>query len=143
MVKTKKEDSDSKNTGKEIKAVWRNFFTLQRRNELKLNKRRTILHQTLYIIIFDFFHADHSILKPGIVTQRNILNLVLVAIQIISKSLVGRGNRGIICKINLNLGSKNCLKRPGMWMLFHILAPTYLIDGCVLLEKNCTRYRLN
>ena len=43
-------------------------------------------------IIFDLFHADRSILKPGIVTQHNFLNLVLAAIQITSKSLVGRGN---------------------------------------------------
>ena len=84
MIKTKKGDSDWKNTGKEIRGVWRNFSTLQRQNKLKLDKRRTILHQTRYIIIFDFFYADHSFLKPGIAMQHNILNLVLAAIQIIS-----------------------------------------------------------
>ena len=52
-----------------------------------------MLHQTQCIIIFDFFYADHSILKPGIATQHNILNLVLAAIQITSESLVGRGNK--------------------------------------------------
>ena len=93
MIKTKKEESDLKNTGKEIRAVWRNFSTLHRRNKLKLNKRRTILHQTRYIIIFDFFYADHSILKPSFATHHNILNLVLVAIQQAPKSLVGCGNR--------------------------------------------------
>ena len=69
MIKTKKEDSDWKNTGKEIRAVWRNFSALQRQNKLKLDKRRTILHQTQYVIIFNFFYANHSILKPGIATQ--------------------------------------------------------------------------
>ena len=69
--------------GKEIRGVWRNFSTLQRRNKLKLDKRRTILHQTRYIIIFDFY-ADHSILEPGIATQHNFLNFVLAAIQITS-----------------------------------------------------------
>ena len=34
------------------------------------------LQQTQYIIIFDFFYADHSILKPDIATQHNILYLV-------------------------------------------------------------------
>ena len=92
MIKTKKGDSDWNNTGKSTREVWRNFSTLQRRNKLKLDKRRTILQQTQYIIIFDFLYADHSILKPGIATQHNILNLVLAAIQITPKSLVGRGN---------------------------------------------------
>ena len=68
------------NMGKEIRVVLRNFSTLQRRNKLKFDKRRTILHQSQYIIIFDFFYADHSILKPGIATQHDILNFVLVAI---------------------------------------------------------------
>ena len=84
MIETKRGDSDWKNTGKEIREVWRNFSTLQRLNKLKHDERRTILHQTRYINIFDFFYADHSILKPGIATQHNILNLVLAAIQIIS-----------------------------------------------------------
>ena len=79
--------------GKEIRLVWCNFSLLQRRNKLKLDKRRTILHLTQYIIIFDFFYADHSILKPDIASQHNILNLVLAAIQITPKSLVGRGNK--------------------------------------------------
>ena len=92
MIKTKKGESDCNNTGKEIRAIWRNFSTLQRRNKLKLNKRRTILLQNQYIIIVDFFYADHSIFKPGISTQHNILNLVLATIQKTSKSLVGRGN---------------------------------------------------
>ena len=91
MIKTKKGFCD-RNTGKEIRVVWRNFSALQRRNKLKFGKRKTILHQIQYIIIFDFFYADHSILKPGIATQHNILNFVLAAIQITSKSLVGRGN---------------------------------------------------
>ena len=52
-----------------LRVVWRNFSTLQKRNKLKLDKRRTILQQTQYIIIFDFFYADHSILKPGIATK--------------------------------------------------------------------------
>ena len=86
MIKTKKEDSDSKNTGKNIRVVWRNFPTLQRRNKLKFDKRRTMLHQIQYIIIFDFFYADHSILKPDIATQHNILKLVLAAIQLTFKS---------------------------------------------------------
>ena len=51
-----------------------------------------MLHQIQNIIIFDFFYADHSILKPGIATQDNILNFVLAAIQQTSKSFVGRGN---------------------------------------------------
>ena len=76
MIKTKKGDSARNNTGKKIREVWRNFSTLLRRNKLKLDKRRTILQQTQYIIIFDFFYVDHSILKPGIATQHNILNLV-------------------------------------------------------------------
>ena len=92
MIKRKKGDSDWKNTGKEIRVVWRKFSTSQRRNKLKLDKQRTILNQTRYIIIFDFFYADHSILKPSIATQHNISNFVLAAIQITSKSLVGRGN---------------------------------------------------
>ena len=79
------------NTGKEIRVVWCNFSTLQRRNKLKFNKRRTMLDQIQYIIIFDIY-ADHSILKPGIATQHNILNFDLAAIQITSKSRVGRGN---------------------------------------------------
>ena len=83
--------SECNNTGKEIRVVWRNFFTLQRRNKLKLDKRKTILHQIQYIIIFDFFYADHSILKPDVATQYNILNLGLAAIQITFKSRVGRG----------------------------------------------------
>ena len=78
-----------KNTGKEIKEVWRNFSTSQRRNKLKLNKRRTILHQIRYIIIFN---ADHCILKPVIATQHNTLNFALAAIQITSESFVGHGN---------------------------------------------------
>ena len=82
MIITKKGFSDG-NTGKEIRAVWRNFSTLQIRNKLKLDKRRKILRQTQYIIIFDFFYADHSIFKPGIATQHNILNVGLAAIQII------------------------------------------------------------
>ena len=42
MIKTKKSDSNWNNTGKEIRAVWRSFSTLQRRNnKLKLDKRRT------------------------------------------------------------------------------------------------------
>ena len=94
MIETRKEKSDWNNTGKEIWEVWRNFSTLQRRNKLKLDKQRTILHQTRYIIIFDFFYADHSILKHGIAKQHSILNLVLAAIQITSKSRVGRGNKG-------------------------------------------------
>ena len=78
--------------GKEIREVWQNFSTLQRRNKLKLDNQRTILHQTRYIIIFDFFYVDHSILKPGIATHHNILNLVLAAIQQASKCRVERGN---------------------------------------------------
>ena len=69
MIKTNKGESDWENTGKEIRAVWRNFSTLRRRNKLKFDKRRTILHQTQYIILFDFLYVDHSILKPGIATQ--------------------------------------------------------------------------
>ena len=88
MIITKKRFSDW-NTGREIRVVWRNFSALQRRNKLKFDKRRTILHQNQYIIIFDFY-ADHDILKPGIVTQHNILNFVLAAIQITSVSLVGQ-----------------------------------------------------
>ena len=68
VIITKKRFSDW-NTGKEIRVVWSNFSTLQRQNKLKFDKRRTILHHIQYIIIFDFFHADHNILKPGIVTQ--------------------------------------------------------------------------
>ena len=79
MIITKKGFSDW-NTGKEIRVVLRNFSTLQRRNKLKFDKRRTILHQIQYIIIFDFFYADHSILKPGFATQHDILNFVLAAI---------------------------------------------------------------
>ena len=56
-----------------LRVAWRNFSTLQRRNKLKLDKQTTILHQTRYITIFDFFYADHSILKPGIATQHNTL----------------------------------------------------------------------
>ena len=93
MIKTKQEDSDWKYTGKEIREVWRNFSTLQRRNKLKFDKQRIILQQTQYIIIFDFFYADHCISRPGIATQHNILYLVfLAAIQITSKSLFGRCN---------------------------------------------------
>ena len=88
-VKTKKEETDWINTEKEIRVVWRNFSTLERRNKLKLDKRRTILHHTRYIIIFDFFYADHSILKPGIATQHNILNLILAAIQQALKASLG------------------------------------------------------
>ena len=77
---------------KEIRVVWRYFSTLQRRNKLKFDKQRTILHQIQYIIIFDFFDADHSILIPGIATQNNTFTLVLATIQRASKSLVGRGN---------------------------------------------------
>ena len=73
MIETKKGKSDWKKTGKEIRVVWRNFSTLQRRNKLKFDKRRAILHQTRCIIIFD---AGHCILKPDIATQHNILNLV-------------------------------------------------------------------
>ena len=40
MIKTKKGDSDWSNSGKEIRAVWRKFSTLQRRNKLKLDKRK-------------------------------------------------------------------------------------------------------
>ena len=54
-MKTKKGNSDWNNTGKEIRAVWRNFSTLQRQNKLKLDKQRAILHQIQYIIIFCFF----------------------------------------------------------------------------------------
>ena len=75
MTITKKGFSDW-NTGKEITVVWRNFSTLQRRNKLKFDKRKTILHLIQYIIIFEFFHADYSILKPGIATHHNILYLV-------------------------------------------------------------------
>ena len=78
--------------GKKIRAVWRNFYTLQRRNKLKLDKQRTTLYQIRYVIIFDFFYADHSILKPSIIIQHNTLNLVLAAIQITSRSLVRRGS---------------------------------------------------
>ena len=100
--------SKPQNTGKEIRVVWRNFSTLQRRNKLKLDKRRTILHQIQCIIIFDFFYVDHSIFKPGIATQHNMFNLALAAIQHASKSLVGRGNirktldRSEVCILNLH-----------------------------------------
>ena len=100
MIKTK--GFSDWNTGKEIRVVWRNFSTLQRRNTLKFDKRRTILHQAQYIIIFDFFYADHSILKLGIATQHNILNFVLVAIQQASKNLFGRGNTELY-KISNNI----------------------------------------
>ena len=92
MIKTKKEETDWNNTGKGVRAVWRNFSTSQRRNKLKLDKRRTTLNQTHYIVIFDIFYAEHSILKPDIAIQHNILNLILAPIQITSKSLVGRDN---------------------------------------------------
>ena len=62
MIALKKGFSDW-NTGKEIRVVWRNFSTLQRRKKLKFDKLRTILHQIQYIIIVDFFYADHSILN--------------------------------------------------------------------------------
>ena len=98
MIITKNEFSDW-NAGKEIRVDWRNFSTLQRRNKLKFDKRRTILHQIQYIIIFDFIYADHSILKPGIAKQHNILNFVLAAIQITSKSRVGCGNNHVMSHI--------------------------------------------
>ena len=103
MIKTKKGESDWKNTGNQIRAVWRYFFTLQRQNKLKLYKRRTILHQTRYIIIFDFFYADHSILKLGIATQHNILNCALsentsYSQLIYSKTFFGNSVLGVFFK---------------------------------------------
>ena len=68
LKQRKKREGDWKNTVKEIREAWRNFSTLQRRNKLKLDRRRTMLEQTQFVIIFDFFYADHSILKPGIAT---------------------------------------------------------------------------
>ena len=47
-MKTNKGDGDWINTGKEIRVVWRNFSTLQRRNKLILDKRKTTLHPTRY-----------------------------------------------------------------------------------------------
>ena len=72
----------------EIREVWRGFPALQGRNVLKLDKRRTILQQAQYIVIFDFY-KDHSILKPGIATQHNIFDLVLAAIPKHLKASLG------------------------------------------------------
>ena len=139
MITTKKGFSDW-NTGKEIRIVWRNFSTW--RNKLKFDKRRTTLHQIQYIIIFDFFYADRSILKPRIATQHKILNFVLAAIQITSKSRVARGNTPVLTFEKLAWASNYFVGHSGFCCCL-----VQKIDSCsapnpVELENSCSLLRL-